>query len=74
MRSVKSDMWVLGGNNMADIIIGEKVINKAKETGVIISFEKDYITVDFNTRVATFQCNAFEQGFLKYENIDLWCF
>lgn len=56
---------------MADIIVGEKVINKSKEIGTIISFEDNIIVVDFKTRVAKLMSNAFDEGYLKYINIDL---
>lgn len=53
---------------MTDIIVSEKVINKAMEPGTIVAFDNQYITVDFQSRVAMFQCDAFERGFLRYEN------
>ena len=56
---------------MVDIIIGEKVINKSKEIGTIVSFENGIIAVDFKSRVAKLMSNAFEQGYLKYTNVDL---
>lgn len=56
---------------MTDIIIGEKVFNKTKEIGTIVSFDDNYICVDFKNRVAKLLRNAFEQGFLKYENPEL---
>lgn len=56
---------------MAEIIIGAKVINKLKQVGTIVSVENTYIVVDFGNRTAKLQLNAFEQGFLKYVNIDL---
>lgn len=56
---------------MADIIIGEKVVNKAKETGKIISFDDKCITVEYKNRTAKVQLNAFDLGILKYENADL---
>lgn len=56
---------------MAEIIIGERVINKAKETGTIISHDDKYICVDFGNRTAKFPLSAFDQGFLKYEKTDL---
>lgn len=57
--------------NMVDIIIGERVISKAGEVGVIDSFDNKLIHVAFKTRVAKLQPDAFEKGFLKYENVDL---
>jgi hypothetical protein len=56
---------------MAEIIIGERVINKAKETGTIISHDDKYICVDLGNRTAKFPLSAFDQGFLKYEKTDL---
>lgn len=56
---------------MFDIIVGERVVNKTKETGTIVSFDDKYIYVDFKNRTSKVQRNAFEQGFLKYENVDL---
>lgn len=56
---------------MVDIIIGEKVVNKAKETGKIISFDDKYITVEYKNRTAKVQLNAFDLGILKYQNSDL---
>ena len=53
---------------MADILVGEKVINKNKETGIIVSFDGGIITVDFRGRTTKFLQDAFEKGFLKYEN------
>ena len=57
--------------NMVDLIMGAKVINKAGEKGTIVSLENNYIKVDFVSRVATLQQDAFEKGFLKYENAEL---
>ncbi len=56
---------------MANIIIGEKVVNKARETGEIVSFDDKYITVEYKNRTAKVQLNAFDLGILKYENLDL---
>lgn len=56
---------------MANIIIGEKVINKSGEIGSLVSFDDKFIVVDFKTRTTKLQCNAFEKGFLKYEKADL---
>ena len=56
---------------MADIIIGEKVVNKARETGKILSFDDKYIVVEYKNRTTKVQLNAFDLGFLKYENADL---
>lgn len=56
---------------MADIFIGEKVVKLNGDVGIITSLENDLIYVDFKNRVARFKVNAFEQGFLRYENEDL---
>ncbi len=56
---------------MADIIVGEKVINKAGEKGRIASFDGKIICVVFENRTAKLQSDAFERGFLKYENANL---
>ena len=56
---------------MAEVFIGEKVINKSKEIGKIISCDGKLIVVEFAGRVAMFQCDAFEKGFLSYENSSL---
>ena len=34
---------------MVNIIVGEKVINKSKEIGRIISSDEQYVTVDYET-------------------------
>ena len=56
---------------MVDIIVGERVVNRAREIGTITDFNDQYIFVAFENRNATLARNAFEQGFLKYENPDL---
>ena len=56
---------------MADIIIGERVINKQKQVGTIVSVDNTYICVDLGNRTAKLQLDAFDKGFLKYENADL---
>ena len=56
---------------MAEIMVGEQIVNKAKEMGKIISVKKDYIEVQFGDRVAKFLHNAFEKGFLVYTNGEL---
>lgn len=53
---------------MSKIIVGEKVVNKIGEHGVIISCDDSFIHVEFKNRIAKLQITAFEQGFLKYEN------
>ena len=56
---------------MAEIIIGERVINKLKQVGTIVSVDGTCIGVDFGNRTAKLQLDAFEKGFLRYENTDL---
>ena len=56
---------------MAEIMVGEQVINKVGEMGKIISVNKDYIQVQFGDRVASFLHDAFEKGFLVYKNAEL---
>ena len=56
---------------MAEIMVGEQIVNKAGEMGKIISVNKDYIEVQFGNRVAKFLHNAFEKGFLVYTNTEL---
>lgn len=56
---------------MKDIIIGEKVINKLRQHGTIVSFDDAYIYVDYGNRTAKLQLNAFELGFLRYEKADI---
>ena len=56
---------------MAEIMVGEQVINNVGEMGKIISVNKDYIQVQFGDRVARFLHDAFEKGFLVYKNAEL---
>ena len=56
---------------MADIIIGEKVLNSLNEQGTIVSFNDEIINVDFKWKVAKFSKDAFEKGYLRYQNIEL---
>ena len=56
---------------MAEIFIGERVINKLRQVGTIVSVDDTCIVVDFGNRTAKLQLNAFDEGFLKYENTDL---
>ena len=51
---------------MADVILGEKVVNKMKETGVIVSVEDRHVIVSFPHREAKFMVTAFEDGYLRY--------
>ena len=65
------DTHIQGVVEMADITIGEKVVNKAREIGKILSFDDKYIIVEYKNRTAKVQLNAFDLGILKYENADL---
>lgn len=56
---------------MEYIYIGEKVINKKNDAGTIISFDENYINLDFQGTIKKYQIKAFENGVLKYENVDL---
>ena len=56
---------------MADIIIGEKVLNSLNEQGTIVSFNDEIINVDLKWKVAKFSKDAFEKGYLRYQNIEL---
>ena len=51
--------------NMTEIIVGEKVLNKLKEAGTIVSFDGKIIVVQYGNRVAKLLPDAFEKGFLK---------
>ena len=56
---------------MTEIVVGEKVVNKNKETGTIVAFDGRFLKVDFQSRVSMFQADAFEKGFLSYESAAL---
>ena len=56
---------------MANIVVGEKVINKQWKTGTIISIDDKYIYVDYQDRVGKLPLDALEQGSIKYVNADL---
>lgn len=56
---------------MTDIIIGERVINKLGEVGVIVSFDDKYINVQYTDRLGKLLLNAFGEGYIKYENAEL---
>ena len=56
---------------MAEIHIGERVRNKRGEIGIITAFDDQNITIDYQSRTATVVSNAFEQGYIKYENTEL---
>ena len=51
--------------------IGERVLNKKNESGVIESFDGKCIIVAFCDRKVQFNFDAFDLGFLKLENINL---
>ena len=56
---------------MAEIFVGEKVINKDGETGTITAYDSGIITVDFQGRIAMYQSDAVFEGFLRYENPEM---
>lgn len=56
---------------MAEVFIGEKVINENGEAGTITAYDGRFITVDFQGRIAMYKDYAVYEGFLKYENPDL---
>ena len=56
---------------MVDIIVGECVVNKVGEVGNIAAFDGRYVSVDYQDRVAKYESNAFEKGFIKYFNNEL---
>ena len=56
---------------MTEIIVGEKVLNKLKEVGTIISFDGKIIAVQYQNRVAKLQPDAFDKGFITYEKAEL---
>ena len=56
---------------MAKVIIGERVINKNEESGVIVYFDDKYINIQYNDRLGKLLINAFEEGYIKYENAEL---
>lgn len=53
---------------MIQSFIGERVQNRNGEIGTIVSFDGQYLTVDFPGHTAILLHNAFEQGFLHMEN------
>lgn len=53
---------------MVDIVVDEKVVNKFKEIGTIVSVDDQYIHVSYQNRNAKLPLNAFEQGLLKYQD------
>lgn len=54
-----------------DIIVGEHIVSKAGEQGVITAFDGQYIMVAYQTRNTAFQSDAFAQGYIRYENPEL---
>ena len=56
---------------MVKIHIGERVKNGRGESGVITAFDNQYITVDYPSRTASVVIDAFEKGYIKYENAKL---
>ena len=56
---------------MAEIYIGERVINKRGEIGTITGFDDPRVMVDFESRSTKFLSDAFENGFLIYAKADL---
>ena len=56
---------------MAEIHIGERVINKKGEIGTITGFDDSRVMVDFESRSTKFLSDAFENGFLIYAKADL---
>ena len=56
---------------MAEIHIGERVINKKGEIGTITGFDDSRVMVDFESRSTKFLSDAFENGFLIYTKADL---
>ena len=53
---------------MADIIVGEKVINKLKQKGVITAVDERFMYIDYGTRTVRTPLDAFEKEYIKYEN------
>ena len=56
---------------MEEIIVGEKVLNKLKEAGTIVSFDGKTIVVQYENRVAKLQSDAFDKGFITYAKAEL---
>ena len=51
---------------MTEIIVGERVLNKLKEAGTIVSFDGKTIVIQYENRVAKLQSDAFDRGFITY--------
>ena len=58
---------------MEKIYVGERIKNKRGEMGIITAFDNQYITVDYPDRTASLMLDAFEKGYIKYENAELQC-
>lgn len=48
---------------MFDIIVGERVINKAEKIGTIVSFDDKYIFVDFKTELHKYNSMHLNKAF-----------
>ena len=57
-----------GVYNMKMFVIGERVINKLNEVGVIDSINDRYIYVRYQDKLVKLFINAFENGYIWYEN------
>ena len=53
------------------IEIGTKVVNKKNESGKIIGFDNNQITVEYDNRIVNLMPEAFNLGFLRLEDNDL---
>ena len=53
---------------MKMFVIGERVINKLNEVGVIDSINDQYIYVQYHDKLVKLFINAFEKGYIWYEN------
>ena len=56
---------------MTEIIVGERVLNKLKEAGTIVSFDGKIIVIQYESRVAKLQSDAFDKGFITYAKAEL---
>lgn len=56
---------------MADVIVGENIINKMGEAGVIASVDDQYIHVSYKSREGKLPLDAFEKKLLKYKDVKL---
>ena len=56
---------------MTDVIVGENVINKMGEFGVIASVDDQYIYVSYKSRKGKLPLDAFEKKLLKYTDAKL---